>query len=322
MRLVSSRRPLVVVAALPALLLGLLALPGPQASAAPAPVATSAKVSVTGAAIPAGSAAGYALVQDDTDVTVTVDLSLAGAATAVSSNKDTTFALTLSGGANTFNGAATVVVKAGQSSGFATVQLADPSKLTSVGATVTAGSKEAFALAITASPAFDVLSDLTLSSGAVKYLSLNNNGGGSNAAGACTATPTSQLCADLYLPSNSTAALSFGPCPVGTPSNPVVCGPGTELQALFGLVAGPGAPATMVYRCDKTLCGGGSLANFPLYVSLTFAGALTQAPTCTIKGVQTGPNGFCYDAKQTTRDNAGDSNFYLLLDRDARVTFP
>jgi hypothetical protein len=314
MRLPSSRRPLVAVAALPVLLAGLLALPGPQASAAPAPTATSATVSVTGAAIPAGSAAGYALVADDTDFRVTVDLLLGATATAVSSNKDTTFALSLSGGANSFNGVATVVVKAGQTSGSSLVQLADPSKSSSVGATVTAGSKDAFALVVTPTPAFDVLSDLVV--GAANHLSLNK-GAPSSTGSICTATADSPLCADLYLPSSSTAALSFGPCDGFS-----VCGPGTELQALFGLVADPANPVTLVYRCDKVLCGGGGVSSFPLFVSLTANGTLLQAPQCTTKGVQTSPGGFCFDAKQSNRDNAGDTNLYLLLTKDARVTFP
>jgi hypothetical protein len=304
-----GRLSLLAAAAALVALLGLLALPGPQASAAPTPVATTATVGVAGAPIPVGSAAGYALVADDTDVTVTVTMPIP-----VSANKDTTFALTISGGANSFNGASSVVVKAGEKSGSATVQFATPSKLTSVGATVTAGSKDAFALAVTASPAFDVLSDLVV--GSTDHISVNKDALSNNGS-VCTATPTSPLCADLYLPGASAAALSFGPC-----DGVSVCGPGTELQALFGVTTTATSPVTLIYRCDKVLCGGAGISAYPLYVSLTFNGTLALAPQCTTKGVQTSPGGFCFDAKQSNRDNAGDTNLYLLLTKDARVTFP
>ena len=153
-----------------------------------------------------------------------------------------------------------------------------------------------------------------------------------NAAGssACTATPSTPTCVDVLLPkgTGSDVFFSTGPC-----SDGVGCATDTRtvLQVLADLGSRYSATvtATLIFRCDKTLCGGGSIRSHPLLVNLdppyppggSGPRALLEAsPACGSKGVMDGPKGHCVDYVQSRRDGAGDTYLYLLITRDARMS--
>lgn len=142
--------------------------------------------------------------------------------------------------------------------------------------------------------------------------------GGSSAVGGCNATPASPICADLVLPSGSSTSIlmSMGLC-----TGFATC-TGSVVQALVGLDNGSYSrtnPATLIVKCDKTLCGGGAINRQQLLVQLTPADPLTTAPPCPAKNTIGADQDFCVDYVQSTRDNAGDTWLYLLLDKDARA---
>lgn len=181
------------------------------------------------------------------------------------------------------------------------------------------------------SPEFDVL----ITSDPVNTSGRTSTGGESTPEG-CVATPAQPVCGDLYAPVAGFVAggqLSRGLCAADL-------GRCTDsyLQAIAALNAGAGNtdPATLVMKCDKTLCGGGAINKKKLWVTLSsdpdseFAGNV-EAPACLAKGTVTydpfaayGPGNrpFCVDYVQSTRDNAGDTHLRLLFVVDAKVRFP
>ena len=95
------------------------------------------------------------------------------------------------------------------------------------------------------------------------------------------------------------------------------------VQALAAVVGADRTnPATIIMKCDKTLCGGGAIKSKRLTVTLTPGGPDVEAPDCPAKGtVGPAPLTFCVDYVQSTRDNAGDTILYLLFVQDAKVRF-
>lgn len=161
---------------------------------------------------------------------------------------------------------------------------------------------------------FDVLID----SKTAPANGLTGIGGGGGIGTSCNATPDEQVCADLVLPAGVAVGdglLSLGVCDASCRSQLV--------QVLVGLNADRNNPATLVMKCDKTLCGGGAIKDTPLYVTLgadeTPAGA---APACPSKGTVGSDQNFCVDYVQSTRDNAGDTILFLLFVDDLKVRFP
>jgi hypothetical protein len=137
----------------------------------------------------------------------------------------------------------------------------------------------------------------------------------------CTATPEQPTCVDLVLPAsagNGTRALfSTGVC-----SDSVGCEPGRDvLQVLAVFELPKDNPATLVVKCDKTLCGVGPLTGSVLKVSLASDGALRAAPACGAKGVIDSGTETCVDYVQSKRDGSGDTHLYWLVPRDARMSF-
>ena len=137
----------------------------------------------------------------------------------------------------------------------------------------------------------------------------------------CTATPEQPTCVDLVLPAsadNGTRALfSTGVC-----SASVGCAPGRDvLQVLAAFEFPKDNPATLVVKCDKTLCGVGPIKDNVLKVSLAPDGALQAAPACNAKGVIDPGVETCIDYVQSRRDGSGDTHLYWLVPRDARMSF-
>jgi hypothetical protein len=172
----------------------------------------------------------------------------------------------------------------------------------------------------TVNPAgFDVL----VSSGKApqgQLTSITNKG---TTAGACSPTsePGNQVCADL-LPGgaiNGDGLLSLGLCDQACSNRS-----GTNLvQLLVGMDATAFAtPATLIMKCDKSLCSGGAIKNYAPIVTLGADSPSVVAPDCPAKGTVGDKQDFCFDSVQSTRDNAGDTFVYVLFVKDAKVRFP
>jgi hypothetical protein len=157
------------------------------------------------------------------------------------------------------------------------------------------------------------------------------NQGLSLTSGICTdATPQVPVCSTLLLPkgANGLVTLSQGACNPFTP-----CLTGSQNQALLvqgianlrdasgHLLYTRSAPATVVLRCDKTLCAGGSANGFPILYQASGGGPFLTAPACPKKGTIGANQTFCQDFTQDHRDNAGDLVAYLLFLDDVRGTF-
>lgn len=166
---------------------------------------------------------------------------------------------------------------------------------------------------------FDVLTQLLkASSGTVSF-----GIGGDD--GQCTnATRTNPVCGVVLLPSGaeSDILLSTGLCDAAYQCN----SHGALIQTLFagGTLYDRAHPATLVIKCDKSLCGGGQIQTVPVNFSFAGNGALgTKAGACPAKDtVGDGLNGplqdACVDYVQSKRDGAGDTILYLLFAHDMR----
>ena len=167
---------------------------------------------------------------------------------------------------------------------------------------------------------FDVLSELRFESSAVNVPFSAGIGGQANCASATSDDP---VCGTLMLPNGANSSqvlLSRGLCDTTYAD----CGStrGSVLQFLAdidGLYTST-SPATMLVRCDKSLCGKKAIAKTGLSYSLLGNAALAPAPACPAKNTLGNLQDACVDYVQSTRDNAGDSLLYLLLRRDARIS--
>ncbi len=167
---------------------------------------------------------------------------------------------------------------------------------------------------------FDVLSELRFQASAPGTPFVGGIGGQANCASATSDDP---VCGSLRLPKgaqSSQVLLSRGLCDAVY----AACGStrGSVLQFLGNLdgLYTPTSPATMLVRCDKSLCGKKAIHRTKLNYSLLGNAALVAAPKCPGKG-RLGPGQeVCVDYVQSTRDNAGDTLLVLLLTRDARIS--
>lgn len=174
-----------------------------------------------------------------------------------------------------------------------------------------------FSATATDAQRFDVLAQLRFED------STDNFEQGIGGDGNCTeATPENPVCGVVILPlgaSSSQVLLSLGLCDDTGYSG---CGDprGSVIQTLADLSAySATSPATMLVKCDKTLCGGGSIKSKHLSYTLGGNTPLAQAEACPAKGV-VGTEPACVDYVQSKRDGSGDTYLYLLFVRDARVS--
>lgn len=298
-----------------------------SASALPRPTATQIGVLVTGQAVPIGAPGNpEVLVVAGTPFSVEVVFTDADDNPLPASyNKDTTVTLSVvdddlappSDGSVSFVSGDTLVVEAGSASSGPvpfTLTAGNRVKLRAAAA----GSRDAEELMPGFSKGFDVVTSATgVTSPAATALSTTGDTSGEP----CVVTASDPYCADLYLPAGSVsgALLSLGLC------DSFYCGSseGPLLQFLADLDAtkyGAQHPATIVYRCDKSVCGQAGIPSFPVFASLSPTGALVQADECTTKGEVNADASFCVDYKQSTRDNAGDLYLVVLFAMDGRVS--
>lgn len=307
---------LALVATLVAALAGTLA--GAASAASPAPVTILVDAVTSDVAPPAGTPAGavpYVLAQTGDAVHVRVSFyDVTGAPAAFT--KDTALEVTSNGGglvqltgtAKKGAVAATLDVRFSQAANQVSVTVAVPGK---AGATVTPG---------TSSPGqlFDVASDLQFVDSAPDA-SLQRGIGGD--AGCLFATPDAPVCGVVILPHGARSTqvlLSLGACDAAYGG----CGStrGSVVQTLADLsgLYSKADPATLLVKCDKTLCGGGQIRSQTLSFSLNGNDALTTAEACPAKGTVGATQSACVDYVQSQRDGSGDTLLYLLFTQDMR----
>jgi hypothetical protein len=91
-----------------------------------------------------------------------------------------------------------------------------------------------------------------------------------------------------------------------------------QVLADLGTAYGNDNPATVIVKCDKSLCGGGGVPSYKLKVNLDATGPLADAPACASKGIIPSGMTSCVDYVQSKRDGSGDTYIYWLVSRDAR----
>lgn len=148
--------------------------------------------------------------------------------------------------------------------------------------------------------------------------------GGDSADTCANATASNPVCGILTLPFGSTSdvVLSLGACDASYAQ----CGSakGAVVQVLANL-SDPrytaSSPATLVVKCDKSLCGTGAIQKVHLNFTLSGNGNLDQsALACPAKNTL-GPDQVpCVDYVQSKRDGSGDTHLYLLFDQDMRTS--
>jgi len=173
----------------------------------------------------------------------------------------------------------------------------------------------------TSSPSqiFDVVSQLQFADSAPNS-SFQRGIGGDNTQCA-NATPTNPVCGIVILPhgaQSSQVLLSLGACDLtyagcGSTRGSVV----QTLADLDGLYTNTD-PATLVLKCDKSLCGGGAIQNQHVSFSLNGNDPLTLAEPCPAKSTVGPGQAACVDYVQSKRDNSGDTILYLLFTQDMR----
>jgi hypothetical protein len=144
-------------------------------------------------------------------------------------------------------------------------------------------------------------------------------------------SPTSPVCGFLQLPNggNGTVLMSVGSCDTilscrtksGTTARLVTAEVSLKDENGAPLYT-PGAPATFVLACDKTLCGQGGVSSFPVTIDVTNTGTFSQVPDCPSKGTLGADQTACRDTVQSTRDNAGDLYSVILFVHDIRGSYP
>ena len=171
---------------------------------------------------------------------------------------------------------------------------------------------------------FDVVSDARITDGDSGFV--QGIGGDANCSDATQQAP---VCGVVLLPEGAGAKvlLSVGACDTDPTSLYAPCfvgkkgAGGAVVQTLFAQPATPytiTSPATLVVKCDKSLCGTGAIRGLTVAYSLAGNGALVDAVACPAKGTMATAGVPCVDYVQSTRDGSGDTHLFLLTDRDLR----
>ena len=233
-------------------------------------------------------------------------------------NSDTTLSITSN--QVTLSPSTTVVPK-GVTSWRLTTTAATAANQVSLTVKVASGRSARTVAPGTSSVLFDVMSELRLENSARDVRFQQGIGGQAN----CTeATRDDPVCGIVILPRGSVSdkvLLSLGACD----SAYAGCGStrGSLVQTLADLTGlyTKTSPATLLMRCDKSLCGSGSIQSKTLSYSLEGNRPLQTAPACPAKGTVGAEQPACVDYVQSKRDGSGDTYLYLLFTEDARVSF-
>ena len=306
---------LVLLACLGLAVTGLVTNAAVAASPAPTRIQIDAVSSSTAA--PAGTPGGsvpYVLVKAGDSFFIDVSFYDASGAPA-SFNTDTT--LQISSSTGTLSPSTGIAPKGATSTRLTTSLSAAANQVAlTVGVATGRGAKEVAPGTSSTGQLFDVVSQLRFEDSTTNFA--QGIGGDAN----CTnATKSAPVCGIMILPKGaaSDVLLSLGACD-GTAYT--TCGTrGSVVQTLFadgGLYSNT-APATLLMKCDKTLCGTGAIQRVPAYFSLGGNDALQLVPACPAKDTLGAGQQMCVDYVQSQRDGSGDTYLSILFTRDARV---
>jgi hypothetical protein len=286
-------------------------------AAAPAPVVIVIDGVTSAVTPPAGTPGGAVpTVLVEAGGTFTIHVSFYDASGAPASfNNDTTLAITSNRGALT---PSTGVALKGRTTATLDTSLATAANQVALTVRVAGGrlANDVSPGTSSASQLFDVLAELRFEN------STTNFEQGIGGDGNCTsATRNDPVCGIVILPNGAASAqvlLSRGACDADyagcrSPNGSVV-------QTLFadGGRYSMTSPATLLIKCDKVLCGGGSIQSVEVNFSHGGNDALGVAPPCPAKATIGATQDVCVDYVQSKRDGAGDSHLYLLFTHDLR----
>ena len=321
------RRPRALVLLTALIAAAALVVPTTGASAArPAPTPTPAKITVTPVSnigpLPDALGTPKVLIKADQPATVTVAL------TGGVYSKTTDLPLTLTATNGSFVQTTPVTIAANTSSKDLTLTLGTSSRVVLTAMPV--DRKAERDLGSGSSLEFDVVKDPQTVKPVDRTQPLLVSRAGNGLP--CEPTPGNPTCVDLVLPKGVGSDIFFatGACDGG-----VNCGRnGIEVLQVLAKIEGPyqkTSPATLVVKCDKSLCGGGAIQRNVLYASLEKTGPLAPVSACAAKGVidpDVTPDDptdteieSCVDYVQSKRDGSGDTYLYWLITRDARMSF-
>lgn len=246
-------------------------------------------------------------------------------------NHTTTIALSQVSGPGTLGGNLTGTIAAGTSTG------------TIVGAvySLAANGVNGVVLQVTATSGNSLAADQTTIDIAANVATVTAtpgvNPGALNSSDCDDPTSAVPTCSTLLLPhgANGQVLLSEGSCDgvISTPGVDCrVSGPSQALMvnATASLKDAHGQPlysrsdpATLIIKCDKTLCRGKGVTKFPLIVDIANDGNFVTAGACPKKGkISATGNPFCVDYRQSHRVRCGDLWTYLLFAVDVRGSHP
>jgi hypothetical protein len=135
------------------------------------------------------------------------------------------------------------------------------------------------------------------------------------------ATRTAPVCGIFILPHGAQSPqvlLSLGVCDTTYAGCGNVKGSVVQTLAELGGLYSNDDPATLLIKCDKTLCGTGPIHNQHLSFSLNGNDALATAEDCPAKATVGPGQDACVDYVQSQRDGSGDTLLYLLFTKDMR----
>jgi hypothetical protein len=237
-------------------------------------------------------------------------------------NQDTPLRISTNTGSGNLPSPAMVTAPGGSTSVTLTTSLPEPANQVqvTVSAPTLRGSKAVTPGTTSPDERFDVLAELRFEDSAAGTPFAAGIGGEAD----CTsATSEDPVCGTLLLPNgaqSSQVLLSRGLCDAAYADCRSARGSVIQfLGNLDGLYTQT-SPATMLVRCDKSLCGKGAISRVGLSYSLLGNAALAPAPRCPAKNTIGTGQQVCIDYVQSTRDNAGDSLLHLLLTKDARIS--
>lgn len=321
------RRPLLTLLATLAVALATVGLqagtasggPGPKGPPAPALIVVDSITSTV--APPAGTpgeAVPYVLVEAGQSFDITVSFYDASGAPA-SFNKDTVLVISTDTGPANQPSPSTGKALKGKTTATLTTMLPSPANQVSVTVSAPSTTGPVAVAPGTSRPdqRFDVLAELELRD-------LGSPLGIGGDAGCTAATEADPVCGVVLLPNGADSnqvLLSRGLC--GDEYSGCRDARGSVVQVLadLGDRYSPANPATMIVRCDKTLCLPGPIQDTKLSFSLAGNAALVEAPACPAKNTIGWPEQeACVDYVQSSRDGVGDTVLYFLFWKDARVS--
>lgn len=143
--------------------------------------------------------------------------------------------------------------------------------------------------------------------------------GGTGLAECAAADAANPICGDVILPNgaNSNVVLTSGSC-AGLNCN--TKGRVAQVVADLSQVYTRSAPATMIIRCYRTICGKGGVNGYHAVASQVAGGALATVPACPSKGVIGADQSYCTDYVQSTRDGVDNLLLYVLFTDDFRAS--